>query len=83
MRGRVYSLSMLFISASNELGEFRAGTMTALVGAVEATVLGGVLALGVTVLWARLFPELRDADRLDVPEGLELQTARKDAKHAR
>ncbi|MBS3962100.1 MAG: MFS transporter [Sandarakinorhabdus sp.] len=70
MRGRVSSVSMLFVSASNELGEFRAGTSAALFGAVEATVIGGVLALGVTMLWARLFPELRDADRLDVPENL-------------
>jgi len=68
MRGRVSSVSMLFISASNELGEFRAGTSAALFGAVEATVIGGLLALGVTALWARWFPALRLADRLDVPE---------------
>ena len=79
MRGRVSSVSMLFVSASNELGEFRAGTMAAAFGAVEATVIGGVLALGVTLLWARLFPELRDADRLDVPEELR-QTTPHDAK---
>jgi MFS family permease len=70
MRGRVSSVSFVFISASNELGEFRAGTMAAAIGAVEATVLGGLLALGVTMLWARLFPALRDADRLDIPEAL-------------
>ncbi|MGL6044772.1 MAG: MFS transporter [Sandaracinobacteroides sp.] len=70
MRGRVSSVSMLFISASNELGEFRAGVVTAAIGPVAATVGGGLLALGVTLLWARWFPELRDADRLDVPENL-------------
>jgi MFS family permease len=70
MRGRVSSVSMLFVSASNELGEFRAGVMAAAIGPVAATVGGGLLALGVTLLWARLFPELRDADRLDVPETL-------------
>lgn len=68
MRGRVSAVSMLFISASNELGEFRAGLMAALMGPVAATVLGGLLAFGVTLLWMRLFPELRDADRLDVPD---------------
>lgn len=68
MRGRVSAVSMLFISASNELGEFRAGTMAALVGPVAATVLGGLLAFGVTLIWMRLFPALRDADRLDVPD---------------
>jgi MFS family permease len=70
MRGRVSSVSFVFISASNELGEFRAGTMAAAIGAVEATVLGGLLALGVTLIWARAFPALREADRLDVPEAL-------------
>ena len=70
MRGRVSSVSSLFISASNELGEFRAGVMASLLGAVGATVLGGVLALGITILWTRIFPQLRDADRLDLPEHL-------------
>jgi hypothetical protein len=44
--------------------------MAAAIGPVAATVGGGLLALGVTLLWTRLFPELRDADRLDVPETL-------------
>jgi sugar phosphate permease len=70
MRGRVSSVSLLFVSASNELGEFRAGVMAAAIGPVAATVGGGLLALGVTLLWARLFPELRDADRLELPESL-------------
>lgn len=68
MRGRVSSVSSLFVSASNELGEFRAGVMAAAIGPVAATVGGGLLALGVTLLWAQLFPELRDADRLELPD---------------
>ncbi len=75
-RGRVSSVSMLFVSASNELGEFRAGVSAAAFGAVEATVIGGVLALGVTLLWSRLFPALRDADRLDVPEAMKAESIR-------
>lgn len=70
MRGRVSAVSLVFISASNELGEFRAGTLAAAIGAVQATVLGGILALAVTGLWAYLFPALRRADRLDVPDAL-------------
>lgn len=70
MRGRVSSVSLIFISASNELGEFRAGTLAAAIGAVQATVLGGVLALLVTIAWARLFPALARADRLDIPDDL-------------
>lgn len=70
MRGRVSAVSLVFISASNELGEFRAGTLASLIGAVQATVIGGVLALLVTLLWARLFPTLACADRLDIPDDL-------------
>lgn len=70
MRGRVSAVSLVFISASNELGEFRAGTLAAAIGAVQATVLGGVLALAVTALWALWFPALRRADKLEVPEAL-------------
>ncbi len=70
MRGRVSAVSLLFVSASNELGEFRAGLVAALIGPVAATVGGGLLALIITITWARLFPELRDADRLDVPDSL-------------
>lgn len=70
MRGRVSAVSLVFISASNELGEFRAGTLAAAIGAVQATVLGGVLALAVTIAWAFLFPALRRAQRLDVPDTL-------------
>jgi len=70
MRGRVSAVSLVFISASNELGEFRAGTLAAAIGAVQATVIGGVLALAVTIAWAFLFPALRRVERLDVPDDL-------------
>jgi MFS family permease len=61
MRGRVAAASTLAISASNELGETRSGFSAALLGPVAATVAGGVAAIGVTLLWALLFPELRRA----------------------
>ena len=64
MRGRVSAVSMLFIGASNELGEFESGTTAALLGAVPAVVLGGIGTLGVVALWMRLFPPLRKVDRL-------------------
>jgi MFS family permease len=63
MRGRVSSVSMLFVSASNELGEFESGITAAWLGPVEAVVAGGVGAVLVTGLWAWGFPELRRADR--------------------
>ena len=59
MRGRVSAASGLAISASNELGEMRAGAMAAALGLVSAVVVGGAAAVGVTALWAWIFPELR------------------------
>ena len=61
MRGRVSAISGLAISASNELGEFRAGLMGGLLGATGAVALGGVGAIVVTAIWAVIFPELRKA----------------------
>ncbi|PZQ23218.1 MAG: MFS transporter [Sphingopyxis macrogoltabida] len=61
MRGRVSAVSGLAISASNELGEMRAGSMAAMLGPISAVVVGGVAAIGVTALWAWIFPELRRA----------------------
>lgn len=69
MRGRVAAVSSLFIGASNELGEFRTGVATALIGPVAAAAGGGILAVIIAVLWARLFPALRKADRLESPMG--------------
>jgi len=64
MRGRVSSVSMLFIGASNELGEFESGIAARILGPVGAAVFGGVGAVVATVLWAWWFPQLRKADRL-------------------
>jgi MFS family permease len=65
MRGRVASVSFLFIGASNELGEFESGVVARFLGPVGAALFGGVGALVVTGVWSRLFPALRRADRLD------------------
>lgn len=63
--GRVSAVNSVFIGASNELGEFRAGTMAAFIGPVAAVTFGGVAAVGVAVLWAVGFPELRRIQSLD------------------
>jgi len=65
MRGRVASVSSVFIGASNELGEFESGVVARILGPVGAAVFGGVGAIAVTAIWARLFPDLRRADRLE------------------
>jgi len=67
MRGRVGAASTLAISASNELGEARAGFSASLIGPVTAVVAGGIGAVAITLLWARIFPELRRARTFDVP----------------
>jgi hypothetical protein len=67
-RGRVSSVSMLFISASNELGEFESGVTAAWFGPVESVVVGGVGAIVVTGIWAWQFPELRLADRFEAQQ---------------
>jgi MFS family permease len=63
MRGRIGSVNSLFIGASNELGEFRAGMTAGAFGAVPAVVLGGVGTLIVVGAWMQLFPPLRRVDR--------------------
>lgn len=59
LRGRVNAVNSVSINASNELGDFRAGSMAVLIGTVPAIALGGVITLGATMLWWRLFPDLR------------------------
>lgn len=65
VRGRVNAVNSVFIGASNELGEFRAGTVAHFIGPVPAVVLGGVGAIGIAVLWSRMFPGLRNQRALD------------------
>ncbi|MQB11414.1 MFS transporter [Agrobacterium sp. ICMP 6402] len=67
VRGRVNAVNMVFVGASNELGEFRAGTMAHVVGAVPAVVIGGAGTLAVAVIWALGFSKLRKIDNLDAP----------------
>jgi hypothetical protein len=65
MRGRVSAVNLVFIGASNELGEFESGLTAEWFGAVRAAVLGGVGTCLVVGIWAVAFPELRRVDRLD------------------
>lgn len=65
MRGRVSAVNFLFVNASYQLGEFESGITAALLGAVPAAMLGGVGTIVVALLWMKLFPALRDAERLE------------------
>src|ERR1022692_1974096 len=65
MRGRVGAVNFLFINASSQLGEFESGVTAALLGVVPAAVLGGAGTVGVALLWMKLFPTLRNVERLE------------------
>jgi len=65
MRGRVSAVNMLFIGASNELGEFESGVTAAWFGTVPSVVVGGLGTLAVVAIWAWRFPVLRKMDHLD------------------
>jgi MFS family permease len=64
MRGRVSAVNMVFVGASNELGEFESGLTAQWFGAVPSVVLGGIGTLAIVALWAWRFPKLRGVDRL-------------------
>jgi MFS family permease len=65
LRGRVSAVNSLFTASSNELGDFRSGSMAALVGPVPSVVIGGMMTLGVAWFgWIR-FTAIRQLDRLD------------------
>jgi MFS family permease len=65
MRGRVGAVNFLFINASNQLGQFESGVTAALFGAMPAAVLGGLGTIAIALLWMKLFPTLRDVQRLE------------------
>jgi MFS family permease len=65
VRGRVNAVNRVFIGASNELGEFRAGMVAWKLGAVTAVVMGGIGTMLVAGVWSNLFPQLRNARKLD------------------
>jgi MFS family permease len=80
VRGRVNAVNSVFIGASNELGEFRAGVMAAFIGAHAAATIGaaatafgaqaavsfgGGATMAVAGIWSRIFPGLRKQDSLD------------------
>ena len=67
MRGRVSAVNLIFIGASNELGEFESGLTAHWFGVVPAVLIGGVGTLAIVALWARRFPEIRHYGELDEP----------------
>ena len=69
LRGRVGAVERVFIGGSNELGAFESGMAAALIGAVPAVAIGGVLAIVAAAFWAWRFPQLRGVDRFEDAAG--------------
>jgi MFS family permease len=65
MRGRVSAVNMVFIGASNEVGQFESGLTAQWFGTVPAVVFGGVATIVIVGLWSWWFPTLRDADQFE------------------
>ncbi|MEE1878411.1 MFS transporter [Erythrobacteraceae bacterium 1XM1-14] len=76
MRGRVSSVSLLSISASNEFGDFFSGSLAFLIGPVAAVVTGGAGAIVTVALWSRLFPVLRTTRTFDPPDEIMIEQQR-------
>ena len=64
MRGRVIAVHTILTGASNNLGDFESGALASFIGAAPAVIFGGACAVTASVLWMRLFPALRDRDRI-------------------
>ncbi len=68
VRGRVNAVISVFLGASNELGEFRAGVMAFWIGAIPAVTIGGLATMGVAAGWRVLFPEMAKIRKLEKPK---------------
>jgi hypothetical protein len=74
MRGRVNSIESVFIGASGQLGAFESGTAMQLLGPIPSVALGGLATIAVVAIWAKSFPALRRANRLDSSVDTEVET---------
>jgi MFS family permease len=65
LRGRVGAVNFLFVNASYQLGEFESGITASLFGAMPAAARGGLATIAVALLWMKLFPTLRNVERME------------------
>lgn len=59
LRGRVMAVNSMFISSSNELGQFESGLAARLMGTVPSVIFGGCMTLAVVVITWFKAPSLR------------------------
>lgn len=67
MRGRVSAVNVVFIGASNEVGQFESGVTAQWFGTVPAVVAGGLGTMAIVALWAWRFAPLRQVNELTRP----------------
>ena len=65
MRGRVSAVNSLFVTASNQLGDFRAGLMAAWLGTIPAVLVGGVGAILVVLAGRKIFAQLYNIENME------------------
>jgi hypothetical protein len=59
LRGRIASVSMIFIGSSNELGALESGVAARLVGTVPSVWIGGIVTMVIVAAAAWRAPKLR------------------------
>ena len=59
MRGRVLSVNSIFITSSNELGQFESGVAAKLFGVVPSVIIGGSITMLIAILVGVTSPKLR------------------------
>ncbi len=64
MRGRVMAVHTILTGTSNQFGEFESGTLAAFIGAVPTVIFGGASAIAASLLWMRMFPGLRERQKI-------------------
>jgi MFS family permease len=62
LRGRVMSVSSMFINSSNELGQFESGVAARLMGTVPSVVFGGCMTIAVVIFTWFKAPTLREME---------------------
>ena len=80
MRGRVAAVNSMFIGASNELGGFESGLVSALFSPVVSVVSGGIGTLAVVAGVALIWPQIRGYRQLGVSGDWETTAAAGPAK---
>ncbi len=74
MRGRVSAVNMVFIGASNELGEVESGFAASFVGVAPSVALGGAMTVLIVLLWRQLFPSLKNLDDIQTRHEIDAST---------